>query len=330
MEDEPGVRQTGTAADRRRRQREEFRSQVSAARADFGKQARQTRARLDATNERIEARTGRNLVSAIAIGVLLGALVVVGLAVYPPLFMAMAAVLTALIGLELARALRLAGRHVPVIPVVVASLALPPAAFFLPRGGTWILAIAGIAVVVLWRLVEAVVGRPRVPRASLGRDLGAIVVVLLYGPYLASFAVLLLVAPHGAVWLLAAIIVVVVSDVGAYATGLALGRHPMAPTISPKKTWEGFAGAAAATALAGIITGVTLLGVAWWVGLVLGIVLLVTATAGDLAESLVKRDIGIKDMSSWLPGHGGFLDRLDSILPSMVAAYVVYLLVQGA
>jgi phosphatidate cytidylyltransferase len=100
----------------------------------------------------------------------------------------------------------------------------------------------------------------------------------------------------------------------------------MAPTISPKKTWEGLAGAAAACLVAGVLLAVFMLGAPWWFGLVFGAVMLVTATFGDLAESLIKRDLGIKDMSSWLPGHGGFLDRLDSILPSAAAAYALYLI----
>jgi phosphatidate cytidylyltransferase len=100
----------------------------------------------------------------------------------------------------------------------------------------------------------------------------------------------------------------------------------MAPRISPKKTWEGFAGAAAAALVAGLLLGLFMLHIPWWAGLLFGIVILLTATAGDLGESMIKRDLGIKDMSSWLPGHGGVLDRLDSILLSIVAALAMYYL----
>ena len=299
------------------------------ARADFERQAKETRARIDATNERIEARTGRNLVSAIAIGVGLGALLIVSLVVVKALFMVMAAALAGLVALELARALRLAGRQVPRVPSVVAAVVIVPAAYFLDADGLWILALAGIALVVVWRLVEAAVARTRVPGPALRRDVGAAVLVQIYGPYLASFSVLLVRQDEGQWWVLAFLILAVVCDVGAYASGLAFGRHPMAPTISPKKTWEGFAGAAVAVMVAGALVSVLMLGQTWWFGVIFGAVILITATAGDLAESLIKRDIGIKDMSSWLPGHGGFLDRLDSILPSAVAGYVFYLIAHG-
>ncbi len=127
-------------------------------------------------------------------------------------------------------------------------------------------------------------------------------------------------------WTLAFLIVVIAADTGAYASGLAFGKHPMAPVISPKKTWEGFAGAAVATTVAGVLLGLFMLDQPWWFGLIFGVAILLSATLGDLAESLIKRDIGIKDMSSWLPGHGGFLDRLDSILPSAAVAFVFYLI----
>jgi len=113
-------------------------------------------------------------------------------------------------------------------------------------------------------------------------------------------------------------------DSGAYATGVSLGKTPLAPKISPKKTWEGFAGSSAAALIAGGLLGFFLLDVGVWVGLLLGLVLLGSATLGDLVESLIKRDLEINDISSWLPGHGGFLDRLDSMLPSMAMLFVMF------
>jgi phosphatidate cytidylyltransferase len=120
--------------------------------------------------------------------------------------------------------------------------------------------------------------------------------------------------------------VVVSIDTGAYASGLAFGKHKMAPIISPKKTWEGFVGSVAAAIIAGVLLAIFMIGQPWWVGVILGLTMVVTATGGDLAESLVKRDLGIKDISSFLPGHGGFLDRLDSALPSAAAAYALFLI----
>jgi phosphatidate cytidylyltransferase len=122
------------------------------------------------------------------------------------------------------------------------------------------------------------------------------------------------------------IVIAVVADTAAYAAGLSFGKHPMAPRISPKKTWEGFGGAVVGSLLAGALLGVFLLGIPAWGGLVLGAAILASATLGDLGESMLKRDLGIKDMSSWLPGHGGLLDRLDSILPSTVPAFALYVL----
>ena len=118
-------------------------------------------------------------------------------------------------------------------------------------------------------------------------------------------------------------VIVVSVDVGAYVTGLSFGKTPLAPKISPKKTWEGFAGSALAALLAAGLLGTLVLGLSLWVALVIGFALLGSATLGDLLESLIKRDLGIKDISSWLPGHGGFLDRMDSILPSVAVLFVL-------
>ncbi|HAN26113.1 MAG TPA: phosphatidate cytidylyltransferase, partial [Microbacterium ginsengisoli] len=148
--------------------------------------------------------------------------------------------------------------------------------------------------------------------------------VPLYVPFLASLAILLLRQPHGEWWVMAFLIITIVADTGAYVSGLTLGRHPMAPKISPKKTWEGFAGAAVLSVVGAILLAWLMLGLPWWTGIIIGLVILGTATAGDLGESMIKRDLGIKDMSSWLPGHGGVLDRLDSILPSAGAALALY------
>ena len=120
------------------------------------------------------------------------------------------------------------------------------------------------------------------------------------------------------------------TDTGAYAAGLLLGRHKMAPRISPKKTWEGFGGSILAALIAGILMVTLLLHLSILDGIVFGIAIALTATLGDLTESLIKRDLGIKDISNWLPGHGGFLDRLDSVLPSAAMAYALFLIFHGA
>jgi phosphatidate cytidylyltransferase len=314
----------------------DFKAQAQAARADLERQLQesraqfdQARAQFDEVNERIRARTGRNLILAIIIGVGAGALVLASLIFVTELFMVFAAAALAIAVVELSTALRAAGRDIPRTASVIAALAVIPASYYLDAEWRWVVTIAAIAFVVLWRIAEYAWPSRRGGGAALLRDLRASILVMAYVGLLGSFAVLLvspLSSPDGRWWLLAAIVVVVATDTGAYAAGLNFGRHKMVPAISPSKTWEGFAGAALAALIAGVLLSWLMLQVPWWFGFPFGIVLLLTATIGDLAESLIKRDIGIKDMSAWLPGHGGILDRLDSVLPSVAATYALYLI----
>jgi phosphatidate cytidylyltransferase len=127
-------------------------------------------------------------------------------------------------------------------------------------------------------------------------------------------------------WTLGTMIIIASVDTGAFATGVLFGKTPLAPKISPKKTWEGFAGSAVFGSTAGYFVATLMLGIDWWWGVLLGLIILGVATVGDLIESLIKRELGTKDASHFLPGHGGFLDRLDSVLPSMVVASVFAIL----
>ena len=282
-------------------------------------------AQVRATNDKINARTGRPLVRAIVVGLMLGLALMASLLIVKELFMVFAGALVGFTAWELASALRFAGRRVPRVPALIAALAVVPAAFYWLAAGHWLVTLAGIALVVVWRLAELVKPAARTSAREVLLDLGAGVFIMMYIAFMAGFTVLLTAQDGGQVWTLAFLIVVVSVDVGAYATGLTFGKHPMAPTISPKKTWEGFAGSVAAAVVAGILTAIFMLEQPWWVGLILGGMLVVTATGGDLAESLIKRDLGIKDISTWLPGHGGFLDRVDSSLLSGAAAYALFL-----
>jgi phosphatidate cytidylyltransferase len=135
-------------------------------------------------------------------------------------------------------------------------------------------------------------------------------------------------APHdGGKRVIIFVVLTVCSDVGGYFAGITLspltGGHKLVPAISPKKTWEGLAGSAVLSIVAGAIMLPTLLHGHWWQGLIVGAAATAAAVFGDLAESMIKRDLGIKDMGSLLPGHGGILDRLDSLL---ACAPVVWLL----
>jgi phosphatidate cytidylyltransferase len=144
-----------------------------------------------------------------------------------------------------------------------------------------------------------------------------------YVPFLAGFVVLLLAENDGALGVVTFVLVTIASDIGGYAVGVLAGKHPMAPVISPKKSWEGFAGSTISCVLAGWATVVYLLDGAWWVGVLLGLITVVMATLGDLCESVIKRDLGIKDMSAVIPGHGGLMDRLDSLLATVAPTWLL-------
>jgi phosphatidate cytidylyltransferase len=126
------------------------------------------------------------------------------------------------------------------------------------------------------------------------------------------------------------VVLTICSDIGGYIAGVLLGKHPIAPRLSPKKSWEGFAGSLLLQAAAGVLLFVYLLEAPWWQGLVTGLVLTITATAGDFVESAIKRDLGVKDMSSLLPGHGGLMDRLDSLLPNAFMCWLLLLVFLGS
>jgi len=141
---------------------------------------------------------------------------------------------------------------------------------------------------------------------------------------------LTLAADNGPARVIVFILLTVGNDVGGYATGVLFGKHPIAPKVSPKKSWEGLAGSLVLQALIGALAFTYLLDAPWWQGVIAGIVLTITATAGDFAESAMKRDLGVKDMGSFLPGHGGMMDRLDSLIPNAFASWALFLLFLGS
>ena len=307
--------------------RAEFEARAHVARADIEAQMRATKAQLDATNAKIEERTGRNLIAAIGIGLALGGALLVSLLIpgLKWLFIIFGAGLVGFTVFELSSALRYAGRDVPRVASTVLGVAVVPVAFYFHVEGLWFATLAAIALITIYRLFEQVRPSHRGSPRAVFADIAAGAFVQLYVTFLAGFYAVLTGEEGGQWWTLAGIIIVVSTDVGAYATGLSFGKHPMAPTISPKKTWEGFAGAAVTAIVAGVLLGIFMLQEPWWVGVLLGAALMLVATGGDLLESLIKRDIGIKDISTWLPGHGGFLDRLDSILPAGAVTYLFFL-----
>ncbi|MGC5171115.1 phosphatidate cytidylyltransferase [Microbacterium sp. DT81.1] len=305
---------------------EAIQMQLRAARSEFEHQVAHARDQFDEANERIKERTGRNLIVAIVIALGLGAVLVLSLIFFKWLFVIFALAASVLVTFELGRALQASGRRVDLGPQLVVGSILVVSAFFIDLWLHWVLLFAAVAIVLVWRMLAQMIAKDGRTYGDVLSDVLVGGLIQLYVPFLASLGVVLLRQDGGEWWVLAFIIVVVASDTGAYASGLAFGKHPMAPRISPKKTWEGFAGAALAALVAGVLLALFMLGLPWWTGLIIGALILGTATAGDLGESMIKRDLGIKDMSSWLPGHGGVLDRLDSILPSATAALALYYL----
>ena len=287
---------------------------IEAAMHDFEEQVRDV-------NARIDQKAGRPLWQAIAAGLLLGGVFLGSLLWLVELFVVFVTALVVVAVFELATALRTKGRLRSRWPLVGLSGAMVPLAFYFgPEGQLWAF-LGAIALVAIIRALRPLFDKPSLE--STLPDIGVAIMVLGYVPFLAGFAVAIAALPGGQLWVLAGVVIVVAVDTGAYVTGLSFGRTPMAPKISPKKTWEGFAGSLIAALIAGSLLGTLMLGLPLWVSLLLGAVLVGSATLGDLVESLIKRDLEIKDISSWLPGHGGFLDRLDSMLPSMAMLYVM-------
>ncbi|WP_194419722.1 phosphatidate cytidylyltransferase [Microbacterium abyssi] len=303
-----------------------MREQLRQARGEFETHVHQAREHLDQANERIKARTGRDLILAILVGLAFGAVLLGSLLFIKELFIPIALAIAILGIFELTRALRSAGRRIDIVPQVAAGVLLVVAGYFAPAWLSWVTLLFAVAFVIVWRLVAQMAAKDGRTYGDVLTDAVVGGFVQIYVPFLTSVALLLLRQDGGQWWVLGFVAVAVASDTGAYAAGLAFGKHPMAPRISPKKTWEGFAGAVVAAIAAGVLLALFLLQMPWWAGVLFGIAILLSATLGDLGESMIKRDIGIKDMSSWLPGHGGLLDRLDSILPSTIPALSLYFL----
>jgi phosphatidate cytidylyltransferase len=260
-------------------------------------------------------RAGRNLPAAIAVGLALGAVVLLSLYLWKAAFVGVVVVAIVLAAWELTNAFGSGRIRVPVVPLAVGSVAILVSAY---AGGSEAMVVAlalTVFAMMLWR-------SPENPKGYV-RDVTAATFAALYLPFLAGFAVLLLRPDDGANRVVVFIVLTVLSDVGGYVAGVLFGKHPMAPTVSPKKSWEGFAGSALFCAAGGAVLQPTLLDGQILQGVVCGLAVMVSATLGDLGESMIKRDLGIKDMGSLLPGHGGIMDRLDSLLP---AAPVTFLL----
>lgn len=268
-------------------------------------------------------RAGRNLPAAIAVGLVLVALLYGCIYVLPALFTPVVAIAVVIATLEVANALEGSRLRVPSIPLLVASVGVVVSAWQYGASGLLVSTIVGAIVLIMWRTTEAT-------GLMALRDTVAGIFALLWVPFMASFTILLMAQPNGANKVMFALVVPIMNDTCGYAVGVLFGKHPMAPSISPKKSWEGFAGSlVGGIAAAGLIGHVWLPDIGFGWGLAFGAVMVVVSTIGDLSESLLKRDLRIKDMGQLLPGHGGMMDRLDSMLLTAPTVYILLAIVEA-
>ena len=263
-----------------------------------------------------ESRAGRDLPAAIGVGLVLLGIAAVGIVWFPILLAIFIAVLVPLGIWELAQVAKTGNIHLALTPGWVAGLGIPAAAWF---GGVdaMVFALFGsMLLTVFWTAV----GEPDRPAASMATTLLAI----LWLPFFLSFGITLLQETEGSVLSLTTVLATVASDTFGYLIGATLGRHRMAPKVSPKKSWEGFFGSLSGAVVISVLLTHFFLDYDWWVGIIIGTVIMLAATAGDFAASMVKRDFGVKDMGTTLPGHGGVMDRLDSVAFAIPVGYTLF------
>jgi len=266
-----------------------------------------------------KSRAGRNLPAAIGVGVVLAGAVLGSLLFWRPAFLGVLVLAVGVGTWELVRAIRSTGVNPPLTPLLAGGGLMAGLGWWGQADALTFGLMVTVLAALVWRLADGVGG--------YGRDVTAASFVAVYLPFLAGFAALLASAPaDGDLRVLVTLAGVVLSDTGGYIAGVLFGRHPMAPSVSPKKSWEGLAGSLIATAVGGALLLYFLFDVTVWWGAIFGIAVSVAAVLGDLGESLIKRDLGVKDMSSLLPGHGGLMDRLDSILFAAPTSYVLLVL----
>ncbi|GLF99015.1 phosphatidate cytidylyltransferase [Streptomyces yaizuensis] len=273
---------------------------------------------------REKKKAGRDLRAAIGVGVGLGAVIGASLFVVKDVFVGVV-VVAVVVGLwELTSRLQERKQiKAPLVPLAVGGAAMVVAGYVRGAEGAWVaMALTALAVLV-WRMTD--------PPEGYLKDVTAGVFAAFYVPFLATFVALMLTADDGAWRVLVFLALTVISDTGAYAVGWRFGRRPLAPRISPGKTREGLLGAVAFAMVAGALFMEFLIdGGSWWQGLLLGLAVAVSATLGDLGESMIKRDLGIKDMGALLPGHGGIMDRLDSLLPTAPVVWLLLVIFVGS
>lgn len=263
------------------------------------------------------SRAGRDLKAAIGVGVTLAAGVALGLFLMPAIFVGIVCVAMVIAVWEMRQALAERRFAVPLVPVAIGSVSMVLAAYVRGPEALVLATCLSLVAVLVWRVADGVAGALK--------DVAAGGFTLVYPCFLAGFAAMMVAEPEGQWRILIFILLTVFSDIGGYAFGVKFGKHPMAPALSPKKSWEGLAGSVLTCTVVGAISVPLAFGDAtWWQGALLGLIVAPVATIGDLVESSIKRDLGVKDMSNLLPGHGGLMDRLDSL--ALVAPVVWFAL----
>ncbi len=273
---------------------------------------------------RDHGRAGRDLRAAVASAVVLLGAIAASLAFWKPAFMLIVVTAVVVAIWELRQGLLAHDVDLPEQPLMLGGAVMVVVAYVWGTDALVTATAVSSLVVMLWLLRRGIDGYVKTATAS--------VFTLVYVPFLGSFVALMLaegglggggIDDDGVQGILAFILVTIASDIGGYIAGVLFGKHPMAPVISPKKSWEGFAGSLAFCVAAGWALVVLLLDGDWWVGLCLGLIAVVMATLGDLCESVMKRDLGLKDMSRVIPGHGGLMDRLDSLLATIAPVWLL-------
>jgi phosphatidate cytidylyltransferase len=281
----------------------------------------------------VKAQGGRSVSKSIVVGLFLAAIFLTSILIYKEFFILFLLVSTAIGAWELSTALRIKGWYVPRVPAVVGSVIIMPATYYGGPVVQWLVSLGIVAALILWRTVHLLWERRKANFQTFLRtirDFGAAAFLVIYLPLTLSFSMLLLRRPEdGAYWVLTFVTTVALIDSAGYLLGRVFGKHKLAPGVSPKKTWEGLLASIVFGSVAAISLTVFLLQGPWWVGLILAASIILAAVFGDLAESLIKRDLGVKDMSKLLPGHGGMMDRLDSMLPASLMSYLVMVVFFG-
>lgn len=267
------------------------------------------------------SRSGRDLPVATAVGLGLLALIVASLFIRKEAFGVLAVLGICAALWELAQAFSRRAIHLPLLPLLVGAVGIMVSAYVAGAEALFVAFVLTVGGVVVWRVLDGT-------GVTALRDITAGTFAAAYLPFMAGFAMLMLAEPDGPARVLVFILLVVASDTGGYAVGVLLGRHPLAPTVSPKKSWEGLAGSVVLACVVGVVSVQVAFEGEPLVGVFLGLATVVTATLGDLSESMLKRDLELKDMGRLIPGHGGILDRLDSMLLTVPAVYLILSVLQ--